>query len=572
MKAYAGVLQTQVEMNMLDLGRCVNALGACHDPLAVTALVSDLLTHTPAYLPSETILARKLLATIDSVQRRLVADFHDHFEQHMGGQENSTLEADPDVLWSSFRGTAAKKLLGIFLVSLLPLVVGESTLAKERYIEALDSSLTPLWGRFHFHLSQAREEASSRQLAWTFRYAKSFVEMLHELCGEVSSAPQLQEIRAEDYVAAARSHVCEKASKFMRAHVAMTLQHLFTFPSVTVGVGAAAVDAQTHATSTSNSTSSSSSNAPSAVLPRLVEDCIDFDVMLRALSPHPGQLEFTTDTLYDARCARGLWVRLERGYFASVLAQVCTRTGNQGAFAPHSLCRDLEPCYRVVFEVCFLLSVASQRYARLSARARRLMCAAVLEPLALSLLVAVLYRIRSHPQIKSLAAASAPTAGDVIGITLTPRKPKHAHRGVDMDARSALKAELELLFSSLDAGVLAATGVKTAWVDAGLVTASDGESHDAIISMWQEMRQRITVGLRGGSGGSGSGIPGGGSGPASLKAQVEAVFSEDLLVGGGALEPALARGGLGACVDCVITQAIAIKNTLREQLHAFEDA
>ena len=134
-----------------------------------------------------------------------------------------------------------------------------------------------------------------------------------------------------------------------------------------------------------------------------------------------------------------------------------------------------------------------------------------------------------------------------------------------------------MLFSSLDAGVLAATGVKTAWVDAGLVTASDGESHDAIISMWQEMRQRITVGMRGGipsggGGGSGSGIPGGGSGPASLKAQVEALFSEDLLVGGGALEPALARGGLGACVDCVITQAIAIKNTLREQLHAIEDA
>ena len=282
----------------------------------------------------------------------------------------------------------------------------------------------------------------------------------------------------------------------------------------------------------------------------VVEECIELDILLRTLVTEPDELEYTSDTLYDAKYIRGLWVRLERRYFGGVLAGVSDRSGEGlDAFAPQAQSREL--CYRIVFECCFFLAVATQRYAALSPKTRKLMTSAVLEPLSIAPLVALLYHVRSHPQLQVLASASAPQPSDVVG--LTPRRPKAcATLFGSMQAR--LKTELDIFFSSLDVVVVALTGIHSAWSEAGHSTGEASEE-GSTIALWQEMRRYIAEALRHGN---------------SLGNLMETLFGEETLLNFNGLDPTPRRGGFCACISAVRTQAIAIKSTLREQTHALE--
>ena len=564
--AYKNYLATQIRIQLHMLGSCLEELTACKDVSQVPGIISNLVQYIPDYLPTETIIAGKLLSTVKAVREFLVDDFHSHFEEHMGGQEDSTVTADPAVLWASFQATAATKLLGIFLVALLPCRVGDARLALERYADVLDHALTPLWGRFHFHLSHARQECSARQLAWTFRYARSFTEMCVALCGRVSGSSVLQQVWPEDYDAAARTHVFLKAGKFVRAHVAQVLATLFGASGVTEGRAAGATAA------VGDHQAQWSLGGAFSIL---VESCMDFDSLLQHLAPNPALLEYTSDTLFDARCARDAWMRMERAYFCDALAAVCkdedSATAETGVSrskshraTPFTSCFEKSPtssCYHIVVECLALLALANQRYAALSDRTRKAMVVVVMEPMMVGVLVAVLYRVRTHTSLKQLAAAAAPAPGEVIGIRRQRRRPS----ALDRDAL----AELEAMYASLDTAVVALDGIKSTVPSSSTPTISKGKGGETEVwaaSLWQEMRQRVAEALRRSSG---------------LRALLHLVLSEELSVldGRNILSEVQTADSaripfamhMTAALEFVTGQLVAIKATLREQAHTKQE-
>lgn len=211
----------QNRIQLLSLAKKISDLQQFLNVQDMPDLILDVIDYVPQYLPKGCIIEKMLIQTVSTLKESLLFSFHKEFEVHLEGNRD---ENDAKKLWSNFLGIARDWLLAYALVSLLPIVISDSrSLILEKYTDALDEALTPLWGRFHFHLGSARESQSFEQVLWTFSYAKSFVTLLNDLCTQLTDTGKLQKLHQGDYKEAALNHISDKAVRFMRAHLAQII-------------------------------------------------------------------------------------------------------------------------------------------------------------------------------------------------------------------------------------------------------------------------------------------------------------------------------------------------------------
>ncbi len=433
-------LQKQLEVDLLLAAKSLDKLKNYGNVKEIPELIEDLLNAVPKNLPSSTYLAKKLINDIEIIKNKLIGNFHTHFEE----SSSKSAIKDPKLMWESIRETAESKLLSIFMISLLPISFGTTVMATEIYKNTLDSALTPLWGRFHFHLSLAREEntISVQQLEWTFRYAQSFLEMLVGLCSHVSGSSLLQKIVKADYDRAARAYVCEKATKFMRAHVACVIQHK-SFPISWMN----------------DDTSSSGTNNSVDVVLSLIEGSLQFDDNVRSICAvkDTENVEFVSDVLYDARVVRSIWFAAEEQYFMEAVRKYCedrSKDHDRVEKKDHEYSISLgeepftlryhpdtsaninesrsNPCFNIVFNLIFLTNIAAQRYCRLSCRVQKALVSLIVEPLMTAVPVVLLYRLRTDENLIEVSKSTI-TSGSISGFGFGSRRyiSKEAHLAAD---------------------------------------------------------------------------------------------------------------------------------------------
>ena len=383
--------QRELELNLqfMQVIEALARLEASDDVDEIPRLVLLVQQHMPPRLPRQTATKRRLDTVVAAKRTSLLTSFHAQFEAHL----SEAAEPGDTNLWSAFLLTARTWLLAYATTSLLPAVLSESpTRVVDLYQqEVLEEALLPLWGRFLFHLTAAREDSSQDQLLWTFGYARSHVELLCDLCGSLASG-LLQRLCLGAYREAGAGHVVDKAVRFLRAHVAkIVLAHCGSSGG---SAGAA------------GSGSKSDGDGDGGALLRVLESSLELDRFLSEQCPREGALTVTA-VFCDAPAVFRLWLEADWAKLRALAEAVCFeadcvyRPAFSSAVDPPLSPLLLEGprprlfCYRGVYELLSLFVLASRRYELLPAAAQADLCGAVLEPLLLAAVGLVLLRVPS---------------------------------------------------------------------------------------------------------------------------------------------------------------------------------
>ena len=182
----------QSQIQLLTLAKALNDLQKFSNVRDIPELVLSLMSTLPKHLQSSCKIHKNIITTVTNMKTYLLKKFHEDFNVHLESNEGSK---DAKQMWSDFLIVARDWLVAYALVSLLPILISDSrSQILEKYTEALDEALTPLWGRFHFHLKSARESKSFEQFVWTFSYAKNFVSLLINLSTQLTSTGLLEKL------------------------------------------------------------------------------------------------------------------------------------------------------------------------------------------------------------------------------------------------------------------------------------------------------------------------------------------------------------------------------------------
>ena len=353
---------------------------------------------------TRTKIYKLLTLTTKKIRSSILATFHKLFEEHLVGgnsEEDSSathnrnfsqsLQNDGVDLWTQFLSSAKVWLLSYSLLSVLPVVLsGESNQrVAEVYQDALDEAFTPIWGRFHYHLEVARQAGTKSHVVWTFNYAKSFVQMLADLCAQMTVCGKLEYLCAIDYKGSGSKHVSDKAVRFLRAHIAQILDE--------------------HQPLTE----------PMCI--QLVEECFELQQVLELIDPasvalvsHGGSL---CAVFYDAKDTFHQWLNIEVNYFTRSLREKCVTADSAYAFdfgdtgPPVVWLEAEEPrrqykCYRGLYAAISRLVAASQRYRLMPRTAQLIFAECVIEPLLCLVIGLLLLRIRSHPDLFAISCGN----------------------------------------------------------------------------------------------------------------------------------------------------------------------
>lgn len=427
---YRKYIDLKNKIQLMNLARALKRLQHFHSVLEIPDLVLGVMENVPMVLPHQSQIRQLLMDTAENVKATLLSSFHERFESHLQAENDDNNDSNlPSTFdnnsnsshknnnnnnaWSLFLSETRDWLLSYSLISLLPFVLTESskTLVMEKYQEALDEALTPLWGRFHFHLSCARETSSSEQILWTFPYSCNFIEMLVRLCTQITTSDKLQRLQVGNYRKAALQHVVDKCTRFLRAHVAQILVNRF---------------------------SSVSGNQDRNLLISVVEECLQLDSMLMSTLSSTtcaeegvkeqkmtkGQVEIRmtiTSVLCDAKIVQEYWMKDDNQFFATVLGKCLVSSSP----APFSLRFDggMGKCYSCIYECLHLFSMAVKRYSFLPASAQNNFSQVVLEPILCAAVTLMLMHIRSNPTLSFISAGRGKFGG--------------LHRILNADARTS---------------------------------------------------------------------------------------------------------------------------------------
>ena len=225
----------QMKIQHLSLCCAIKRLRGFTDVFHIPSLVFEVMNEAPSVLLKQSRLKAMVLQSVSEMKLILLNKFHTIFEEHLSDNEHdrSATTKQSTQLWTTFLSAARDWLLAYTLVSMLPVVLTSSqTAIGEKYQDSLDEALTPIWGRFYFHLEIAREAKSLSQTMWSFQYAKSFIRMLLDLSNQITSTGQLQRLYAGlSYEDLGVNMVIEKAAKFLRAHLAQIIVEFHPFSS-----------------------------------------------------------------------------------------------------------------------------------------------------------------------------------------------------------------------------------------------------------------------------------------------------------------------------------------------------
>jgi hypothetical protein len=241
-------------------------------------------------------------------------------------------------------------------------------MVNERFKQALDEAMTPVWGRFYHHLKKGGELFSRNQMLWTFKYAASFIDMLHGLCGKITAADEMRQITSSHFVVSieqiidfrtiSSAQVVDKALKLLSAHLSSIFVQVPQWKD-TFGM-------------------------------RLIDEILEFDSWLRMYDP-PSYL---CHIFFESKVYFHHWLMLEQSLifrqfvpdddatavnldsaFARKVKSPLNPAESQGHFLPTSLVKrtsshlvsmenpEFLKCYSCLYDALQLFLLAHQRYA-----------------------------------------------------------------------------------------------------------------------------------------------------------------------------------------------------------------
>jgi hypothetical protein len=185
----------------LSLAKAMAQLKSYKTVSEIPTLIFNVCSDIPVVLLAHSKIKKVVVDTVNEIRAPLLRHFHTLFDEHLvaaqkesnGKGSNASGTSAKNALWTVFLMQAKDWLLAYSLVNLLPTVLTEThSMVLEKFQETLDEALTPIWGRYYYHLQVAREAKSPVQLIWTFEYTRSFVRMMCDLSAEMTSSAALQ--------------------------------------------------------------------------------------------------------------------------------------------------------------------------------------------------------------------------------------------------------------------------------------------------------------------------------------------------------------------------------------------
>jgi len=359
----------EIELQLLLVAQELQEIPETVEAVRVPRCIVNICKIFPCDISSDAKICRVLKDRLEFLQRRFLSEFHLFLDAHM------TLISKADSsqsIWIDFFEKAKDLLLAYFSVSLLPCAIfHRMSEPVAKYKECLDAALTPIWGRFHFHLCQARVDRSHEQLIWTFTYAQSFVHMLLSICSATSSSNELQNIVDENFESASKEQICSKAAKFMRAHILHIIEDIPL--------------------------------EPQSVLIQIIESSLELDGELSAIVP---VVESVSSMIALNPRAFSFWISCDFLYAKRALESVCEP---ESVYSPAFPAWDESHyCYSSLYECISLFKTFLRRHRYQPAVAQRYIAEVFLEPLLSLMLGLLLLRIRSCVEIRDLSNSRFP--------------------------------------------------------------------------------------------------------------------------------------------------------------------
>lgn len=364
MSSYQSLVKDTVKQQLLTLGSKVEQLRETSDVEVIPSIVHDIVQVAPKFLSPKSKIFQLLQSTTMQLRTDMLSDFHHKFESHLSRIEALT-SYSAQMSWEQFLSSSRQWLVAFTMISILPCLFKDSSLIVDHYIDALDAAMGPLWARCHFHLLTARESGTEGQLLWTFEYMRSFVDLLSTMCMALSNQQLLNSIHSADFTTASMNYIVNKATRFMRAHIASALSSL--------------------------------SLNTSTLMP-LIEYTLELDGHIRALQRPSLSI---VGVFCDHKLLLSEWVSQDREYFMYQLNNFCVATS---AYSCHFASKKEKNvfCFASVYDALHLLHVAHTRYAALPPDAADTFVLFVIEPILLCSLGFLLSYSHISPTLRAI--------------------------------------------------------------------------------------------------------------------------------------------------------------------------
>jgi hypothetical protein len=417
MEKYKEYSRLKLKEQLLSVAANVDKLQKNHDVYNIPSIIKNIIECSPKSISSNSKIYSLILATVADKKRQLLQDFHSKFEAQLVRSEEFRQES---VTWGPFLQSARGWIVAYTMVCILPSALRDMDQMVETYKDSLDSAFTPLWGRFHFHLTSARDSDSAEQILWTFEYSKTFISLLTGLCAHITHQQQGDDrsgvgigsvyalARTEAFRMAGVHQIIEKAGKFLRAHVATSMGSSCWGSGFAVCLLESSLDLDHHL---------------SEILTTHKQAAADITEAQPSTSPSQYELFTPVSSVFcDREDLRHLWLEFDSTYFRSAVlsasrsvtevdSSLASQTdSNRGIFgfyfdsidtcdvsSPHRL-----RCFKCVYDCLHLLRLACQRYRFLPMQTHDLFACRVIEPIILSALAMLFYRARTHPSLREL--------------------------------------------------------------------------------------------------------------------------------------------------------------------------
>lgn len=409
--SYKRYRHLQYKLQLMIIAQSLDRISSSQNILQIPSLVLDSISLSNIIILQKSKLYQYTLDVVRSKKAKLLLKFHRLFEETLDSENDANIndEEDPtsassttsqqqniqQQMWERFLRLSREWLLAYTMVSLLPaaLARASSQTFQERFEDALDEAMTPLWGRFYHHLKLGRESGSWQQMLWTFGYARSFMTMLTTLCSQITRAPEMASMLGNniDMNDTAKDQVLEKVMKFLYAHVAALLVITST---ETVGTADSDCDGN---------------------LSQLIEEILDFDMWLDVEYNQPT-LKYLIEIVYESKLSFHAWLMMEHDLlFAHFYNDVAKDIKQPYQLKFKSLPNELDgndgksdqyQCYIAIYDCLQLFLLLQQRFQHLPPVAQMIMAEVILEPLLCLSLGLLLYRVRTDSVLFDISIGS----------------------------------------------------------------------------------------------------------------------------------------------------------------------
>lgn len=402
--AFERFMKAKYKLQLLEIAQATQKLAVQTNILRIADNVLDIKSLAKVVILDQSKLYKKIQEVVQAKKQKLLIKFHRLFEDHLETERTNSMselnKVSPSDLsdhqqmsqiWELFLVRSRQWLLAYALISVLPAVLSQShRAALELFQDALDEAMTPLWGRFYHHLKIGRESRSFNQILWTFKYAKSFIEMVHSLCLQITAADQMKALlpsQTQDFSDAAERQVINKSLKFLQAHLADVLVHFTPWDDV-FGM-------------------------------QLIDEILEFDSWFCSYRPTTT----LCGVIYDSKYTFHHWLHLEHSsvykHFYSLLSDpVAASSCYEMMFQSSSGGQSLR-CYRCLYEALKLFMLARERYFSFPFAVQMILSEVILEPLLCFGLGLLLFKVRSDRSLFEISIGNKKgNADDVSKTTL----------------------------------------------------------------------------------------------------------------------------------------------------------